>query len=237
MAARSEDKLMMIHYDLISQGYECIYVRTDVTKKNDCRNLVKKTIEKYGRIDILVNNAGISMRAIFQDVKLAVLESVMNVNYWGTVYCTKYALPYLLESKGALVAVSSIAGFHGLPGRTAYSASKFAIHGFMESVRIENLKKDLHVMIVSAGFTSSNIRKTALAADGTPQGESPLPENKIMKPEDVAETLIRSLRKKKRNRIISVEGQLMVFLQRILPEFVDRMIYKKFAREPNSPLK
>ena len=99
------------------------------------------------------------MRSIFKDLNLSVFKKVMQVNFWGTVYCTKYALPYILKSKGSIVGVSSIAGHKGLPGRTAYSASKFALQGFLESLRIENLKNNLHVLIISPGFTSSNIRK------------------------------------------------------------------------------
>ena len=177
------------------------------------------------------------MRAIFDDVEIHVLKRIMEVNFWGTVYCTKYALPYIQQTRGTIVGISSIAGFHGLPGRSAYSASKFAMHGFLESIRTENLKKGVHVLILAASFTSSNIRKNALDAKGNPQGETPRHEEKLSSPDKVAKNLIRSIRKKKRNRIMSLEGQLMVLFQRIIPFLTDRVIYSKFAREPNSPLK
>lgn len=237
LAARSEDKLKQILNDFSCNGKDCIGVKTDVTSQTDCENLINKTIIKFGRIDILVNNAGISMRALFEDVEMDVLRKVMDVNFWGTVYCTKYALPYILQTKGSIVGISSIAGFHGLPGRTAYSASKFAMQGFLESVRIENLKKGIQVLILSAGFTSSNIRFNALDAHGNPQGETPMPEEKLMPPERVAKNVLRSIRKRKRNRIMTTEGQLMVFFQRIIPRLVDITIYNKFKREPNSPIK
>jgi NAD(P)-dependent dehydrogenase (short-subunit alcohol dehydrogenase family) len=237
LAARSEDKLKQILNDFSCNGKDCIGVKTDVTSQADCENLINKTIIKFGRIDILVNNAGISMRALFEDVDMEVLRKVMDVNFWGTVYCTKYALPYILQTKGSIVGISSIAGFHGLPGRTAYSASKFAMQGFLESVRIENLKKGIQVLILSAGFTSSNIRLNALDAHGNPQGETPMPEEKLMPPERVAKNVLRSIRKRKRNRIMTTEGQLMVFFQRIIPRLVDITIYNKFKREPNSPIK
>ena len=163
LAARSAARLSKIVGEIREANGDAIYVTTDVSIEDDCKNLINKTIEKYGTIHILVNNAGLSMRASFADVDLTVLHRLMDVNFWGTVYCTKYALPYLLEQKGSLVGVSSVAGFHGLPGRTGYSASKFAIHGFLETIRIENLKKGLHVMIIAPGFTTTEIRKTCPA--------------------------------------------------------------------------
>jgi short-subunit dehydrogenase len=237
LAARSLDKLQSVAGELDPAGENCIAVKTDVSIEKDCKNLIDRTIEKFKRLDILVNNAGISMRALLVDVETSVLRKVMDVNFWGTVYCTKYAIPHLQESKGTLVGVSSIAGFHGLPGRTAYSASKFAMHGFLESVRIENMKQGIHVMLLAASFTSSNIRKNALTENGRPQGETPRPEEKLTSPEKVAKNLIRSIKKKKRTRIMSFEGQYMVLFQRIVPLLTDLVIYKKFASEPNSPLK
>jgi short-subunit dehydrogenase len=237
LAARSEVKLAEIVSGIKSQNQEASYVVTDVSKENDCRNLIQKTVEKYGTINILVNNAGISMRAVFDDVDLKVLHNLMDVNFWGTVYCTKYALPYLVANKGSLVGVSSVAGFHGLPGRTGYSASKFAIHGFLETIRIENLKKGLHVMIIAPGFTASDIRKHALLADGSEQGSSPREEGKLMSAEKVAGWVLKGIRKKKRTKIIPFIGKLTALLQRILPEMVDRAYYNGMAREPDSPLK
>jgi len=210
-----------------------------VTIRNleDCKKMIEQAVAKFGSIDILINNAGISMRAIFDDVEISVLKRVMDVNFWGTVYCTKYALPYIQKTRGTIVGISSIAGFHGLPGRTAYSASKFAMHGFLESIRTENLLKGVHVLVLAASFTNSNIRKNALDAQGKPQGSTPRQEDKLSSPEKVARNLIRSIRKKKRNRIMSIEGQLMVLFQRIIPYLTDRVIFSKFASEPDSPLK
>lgn len=237
LAARSIEKLNTIIGELDPMQNNCMAVRTDVTVEEDCKNLIAKTIERFGRIDILLNNAGISMRARFEVVQIDVLKRVMDVNFWGTVYCTKYALPYILETRGTIVAMSSIAGFHGLPGRTAYSASKFAIHGLLESIRTENYKTGIHVCLLAASFTKSDIRKNALDAQGNPQRETPRQEEKLTSPEKVARNLIRSIRKKKRNRIMSLEGQLMVLFQRIVPALTDWVIYRKFAREKNSPIK
>jgi len=237
LAARNEARLYEIFADLKKLNYEAICIKTDVSIESDCKNLVDKTIEKYGTIDILVNNAGISMRASFVDVDLKVLHRLMDVNFWGTVYCTKYALPYILERKGSLIGVSSVAGFHGLPGRTGYSASKFAIHGFLETIRIENLRRGLHVMIIAPGFTSTDIRKHALTASGTEQGESPRDEKKLMSPEYVAKWVLKGIRKKKRNKLLTWDGRLTALFQRIVPSFVDWVYYYEMSKEPRSPIK
>ncbi|UCH13959.1 MAG: SDR family oxidoreductase [Bacteroidales bacterium] len=235
MAARNKEKLEKIESELKDQGYEAFSIRTDVTREDDCRNLVKRTIEKYDRIDVFINNAGISMRALFADVKIDVLKQLMDVNFWGTVYCSKYAIPHLVKVKGSLVGVSSIAGIQGLPGRTGYSASKFALHGLLEAIRVENLKNGLHVMILTAGFTKSEIRKRALMENGKPQGYTPRNEEEHMLPEHVAKAMIKALRNKKRHKIVTIEGQLLALFQRIIPTICDKVAYRRLSREPKSP--
>lgn len=237
LAARSEEKLSRIVDEITADSGTASYVKTDVSKEEECKLLIETTVSKYGTVHILVNNAGLSMRALFDDVDLQVLHRLMNVNFWGTVYCTKYSLPYLIANKGSLVGVSSVAGFHGLPGRTGYSASKFAIHGFLETIRIENLKKGLHVMIIAPGFTSSEIRKHALNAEGNEQGESPRNEEKLKSPEYVAKWVLKGIKKKKRNKLLTWDGRLTALFQRIMPAVVDRGYYNEMAREPESPLK
>ncbi len=237
LAARSESRLFEIANELNNSGGKALAIRTDVSIESECRQLIERTIEKFGKIDILVNNAGISMRAAFPDVELKVLHRLMDVNFWGTVHCTKYALPYLLQTRGSLIGVSSVAGFHGLPGRTGYSASKFAIHGFLETIRIENLRKGLHVMIIAPGFTATEIRKHALTANGEEQGESPRNEKKLTSPEYVARWVLKGIRKKKRNKLLTLEGKLTALFQRILPTLVDWAYYHEMAKEPKSPLK
>lgn len=214
-----------------------LIVKTDVGYEDDCRRLISKTVERFGGIDILVNNAGISMRALFADVDLKVLDQLMQINFWGTVYCTKHALPYLLESKGSVVGVSSIAGYKGLPARSGYSASKFAMQGFLECLRIENLKTGLHVMITCPGFTASNIRKTALGKDGNMQGESPRAEDKMMPAQEVAKNIINGIQKRKRTLILTKQGKITVLLNKFLPSLTDKLVYNHMAKEPDSPFK
>jgi dehydrogenase/reductase SDR family member 7B len=237
IAARSGDLLAAIEEKLNSAGVRVLSVPTDVSIEADCRNLIDQTILKFGRIDILINNAGISMRALFEIADLKVLRHLMNVNFWGTVQCTKFALPYILESRGTVAGVSSIAGFKGLPGRTGYTASKFAMQGFLETLRIENMKKGLHVLIACPAFTSSNIRKTALAADGSQQGESPRDEDHLMKAEVVAVKIADAIQKRRKILVITIQGKLIVLLNKLFPFFMDRMVYNNFAKEPDSPFK
>jgi len=223
--------------ELLALGDRLLDVRTDVTRESDCAELVKKAIGRFGRIDILINNAGISMRALFTEVDLEVIRRLMDTNFWGTVYCTKYALPYLLESKGSLVGVSSVAGYKGLPGRTGYSASKFAMQGFLEVVRIENMKKGLHVLIACPGFTSSNIRNVALSKDGSSQGETPLDESSLMSSEEVASRIALAVDRKKHRLVLTTQGKVTVLLNKFFPKFMDRMVYNHMAKEPDSPFK
>lgn len=222
---------------ILNHSNEILVVKTDVSKEEDCRELINQTIKRFGRIDILINNAGISMRALFNEVDLNVIRQLMDTNFWGTVYCTKFALPWLLKTQGSLVGVSSVAGYKGLPGRTGYSASKFAMQGFLEVVRIENMKKDLHVLIACPGFTASNIRNLALSKDGTAQGETPLDESKLMSADVVADYIIHAIEKRRDRLILTTQGKLTIFLNKFFPKFMDKMVYNHMAKEPDSPFK
>ena len=237
LAARSEDKLKKIEQQFIRDGIRVLSVPTDVRKESDCKNLIDKTIEHYGRIDILINNAGVSMRALFGDLLLDVFHVVMDTNFWGTVYCTKFALPYLLETKGTVTGVSSVAGLQGLPGRTAYSASKFALHGFLEALRMEYRSYGLHVFIIAPGFTSSNIRVSALTADGKPQGLSPRVEKRMMTSDQVAKHIYNGIKKKRRMIVLTATGKAIFLLRKISPRLMDRVTLYFMAREPGSPFK
>jgi len=237
LAARSIDKLERLKNDLATDSNKILVVKTDVSKEEDCKNLIEETINHFGTIDTLINNAGISMRAIFEETEISVIRQLMDINFWGTVYCTKFALPYLLKSKGSVVGVSSIAGYKGLPGRAGYSSSKFAMQGFLEVLRIENIKKGLHVLIACPGFTASNIRNTALAADGSQQGESPRDEGKMMTSDEVAKRIIQSIEKKKHRLTLTTQGKMTVLLNKFFPKFMDKMVYNHMAKEEDSPFK
>lgn len=232
--ARSLSKLETVVAGLPTEG---LAVQCDVSKEEDCRRLIDRAAEVYGRIDVLVNNAGISMRALFDDVDLDVLRKLMDTNFWGTVYCTKYALPYIQRSHGSVVGVSSVAGFHGLPGRTGYSASKYAMHGLLETVRVENLKKQVHVLIVAPGFTASNVRFAALTADGSQQGASPREEGKMMTADEAAARIVRAVAKRKRTLLMDFDGKATRILKFFAPGLLDKLYYNHMAKEPDSPFK
>ena len=236
MAARSLDRLESLAAGVAPED-KVLCVKCDVSREDDCRVLVEKTVERFGRIDVLVNNAGISMRAMFRDLDLKVIHSLMDVNFWGTVNCTKYALPWLLKSRGSVVGVISIAGYSALPARTGYSASKYAVRGFLDTLRIEHLKDGLNVLVFAPGYTSSNVRNAALTADGTPQGETPLEEGKLMSAEEVALKLAKALRRRRSEVILTALGKVTVLAHRLFPRLTDRLTYSYIAREAGSPFK
>jgi short-subunit dehydrogenase len=237
IAARNLEKLSETEKAIREMGGEVLAVRADVSVEADCKALMEQALAHFARIDVLVNNAGISMRALFNEAELSVIKNVMDINFWGAVYCTKYALPHLLNSKGSIVGVSSIAGYVGLPARTAYSASKFAMHGFLEALRTENLEKGIHVLLICPGFTASNIRNTALIADGSSQGESPRAEEKMMSAEEVAEHLYKGVAQRKRSIVLTTEGKMAVILSKWFPKLISRLVFNKMKKEPDSPLK
>ena len=238
VAARQYVALCELTESLIKEyGIKAVAVQCDVTVEEDCDHLIKQAITTFGKIDILINNAGISMRALFKDVDLKVLKALMDVNFWGTVYCTKYALPELLKNKGSVVGVSSIAGYRGLPGRTGYSASKFAMNGFLEALRVENLKTGLHVMIAAPGFTASNIRNTALSKDGHAHGETNMDEDKLMSAGEVATIIVDGVADRKRTLIMTTQGKFAVLMNKLLPAWVDKKVFDLFAKERNPLIK
>jgi short-subunit dehydrogenase len=224
---RHHDKL----YELQSEypSYPLHTVVADVSIENDCRHFIESSIKMFGPIDILINNAGVSMRGLLEETATDVFQRLMDVNFFGALYCTKYALDALLQQGGTIVGVSSIAGYRGLPGRSGYSASKFALQGWMEAIRSELLGR-VHVMWVCPGFTTSNIRNAALNKSGQPQGESPLEEGKLMTAEKCAEYILRAIEKRKRTLVLTFTGKQTVFLNRFFPALMDNLVKKFFYK-------
>ena len=237
ITGRNQESLEKASGALNIKNIDNLPIVADVSIEKDNELVIEKTIEKYGKIDVLINNAGISMRALFEELDLSVIRQLMDINFYGTVYATKYALPHILKTQGSIVGVSSIAGYRGLPARTAYSASKFAMHGFLESLRTELLKKNVHVLLACPGFTQSNIRNTALTKDGSVQGESPRDEEKMMTAEEVAQRILRAVEKRKRDLVMTRQGKLTVFMNKWFPGWMDKKVYQVMAKEPNSPFK
>ena len=205
-------------------------VVADVSHENDCRQLIESTLKAYGGIDILINNAGVSMRGLFNDTKVETFEHLMKVNFWGALYCTKYALPSILERRGDVIGISSIAGYRGLPGRSGYSASKYALQGWLEALRTELLHSGVNVMWVCPGFTASNIRFAALNKDAKPHGETSMEEGKMMTAEACAGHILKAISKRKRTLVLTFQGKLTIFLNKLFPTIADKQVYKFFFK-------
>jgi short-subunit dehydrogenase len=170
------------------------------------------------------------MRAEFKDTNLDTLKKVMDINFWGAVYCTKFALDSIIKNKGTIVGVSSVAGFRGLPGRSGYSASKFALNGFLEALRTELLKTGVNVMWVCPGFTKSNIRNAALNKNAQPQKESPLEEDKLMTAEECATHIMNAIKKRKRTIVLTFTGKETVYLNKLFPGLADKLTHNFFYK-------
>ncbi len=225
---RNYDKLYRLQSS--HPGMPLLIHATDVSKESDCNRFIEEVIKQFGTIDILINNAGVSMRSLVSEVELETLRKVMDINFWGTVYCTKFALPYITKNKGTIVGVSSIAGFRGLPGRSGYSASKFAVNGWLEALRTELLESGTNVLWVCPGFTSSNIRKAALNKDGQAQGESPMDEGAMMSSEACAQYIIVAIEKRKRTLVLTFNGKRTVFLNKYFPGLADKLVRNFFFK-------
>ena len=239
LAARSIDILESLASELTDDRSRILCIKTDVSVEEDCRRLIEETVRRFGKIDILINNAGISMRAPFLDVNLEVIKKLMNVNFWGTVYCTKYALPEILKTKGSIAGVISTAGYVAIPGRTGYVTSKYAIRGFLETLRIEHLNDGINILVFAPGYTASNVRNAALLADGSPQGYSPKDEGKLMSAEKVAEKLAYGLYRRKKEMILTALGYWDIWLYRRFPRLMDRvqLHYIRRKEKQNDPFR
>ena len=237
VTGRNREALSGVEASLKAAGIEVLAFQADVSKEEDNKAMVQHVVDQWGGIDVLINNAGISMRALFEEVDLDVVKKVMDINFYGALYATKYCLPHIIHSKGSVVGVSSIAGYRGLPGRVGYSASKFALQGFLEVLRTEMLKKGVHILTACPGFTASNIRKTALTKNGAAQGESPRDESKEMSAEQCALLIYQATRKRKKHLVLTTQGKLVVWMNKFFPGFMDKMVYNALAKEPDSPFK
>ena len=226
--ARNYQKLYQLQ--AANTGKPLFIHATDVSKEIDCRGFINAVIKEFGTIDILINNAGVSMRALVQDVDLDTIRRVMDINFWGTVYCTKFALDHIIKNKGTIVGVSSIAGYRGLPGRSGYSASKYAVNGWLEALRTELLESGTNVMWVCPGFTSSNIRNAALNSKGESQGESPMDEGAMMSSEECAGHIANAIEKRKRTLVLTFTGKRAVFMNKFFPALADKLVRKFFFK-------
>ena len=236
ICARNVTALDIVAQELRQAGIETLAVVADVSVDTDMQRLVQETITQFGQLDILINNAGITMRAMVSEAEPDVYRKVMEVNFMGTVQATRHALPHILKTKGSIVGISSIAGFRGLPVRSGYSASKFAMNGFLEALRTELLPTGVHVLTACPGFTTSNIRVAALDAQGNSAGETVRDETKMMSAEECADHILRAVVGRKRELILTGQGKLTMWLNKLFPALTDRLVYQALAKEKDSPL-
>lgn len=224
LAARNEAKLLAVAENL----NDALVIPTDVSDEAQCKRLIEEAIKHFGKIDILVNNAGISQWAMFEEITdMTVFRQIMDVNFFGTAYCTHYALPHLKKSKGLIVGISSLTGKVGVPTRTAYSASKHAMEGFLNALRVELMESGVDVSIISPGFVKSDVRINAIGPDGKAIGKSHLNEESIMSVEEAVMEIINAMEKRKRDVIIaSLRSKLAPILKIFAPKRLDKIILK-----------
>jgi NAD(P)-dependent dehydrogenase (short-subunit alcohol dehydrogenase family) len=224
LGARRPHELDVVAQGCIARGGRAIIVPTDVTDPAQCEHLIARALEAYGKVDALVNNAGVGAHFSFDDATdLSVFEQVMRVNYLGSVYCTHFALPALKKSKGRIAVISSLAGKTGVPGRAAYAASKHAVQGFFDSLRIELAPTGVTVTVVSPGFVRTNIRKHALGGDGQPRDEEPGNPEATMPLQECARRTIAALATRKREIVMRRAWKLSLILKVLAPGVVDGM--------------
>ena len=224
LSARRLAELNRVAEKARSFGGKVITVSADVAKSEECKKIIDAAITEFGRIDTLINNAGMTMWAKFADIKdISMLERIMQVNYMGAVYCTHYALPHLVASKGRLVGVASLTGLVGVPTRTGYAASKHAMRGFFDSLRIELVDDGVSVTMIYPGFVATGIRENATGADGKPARIDPVNKDDAMSAEECADIIVRALETRKREVVMTMKGKLGQWLKLIAPGVIDGM--------------
>ena len=231
LAARNTKELDAVAEHCKARGAPVITVKADVAVERECAAIMSGAALAFGRIDVLVNNAGATMWARFEDIQdLSILERIMKVNYMGAVYCTAHALPYLRESGGVIVGVSSLAGRTGVPTRTGYSASKHAMTGFFDSLRIELAGSGVAVTMIYPGFVSTGIRENATGPDGKPIEVSPVKEGEVMSVEACARRIVRAIERREREVVMTARGKIGLWLKLLAPSLVDRIARRAIER-------
>jgi short-subunit dehydrogenase len=227
LAARNLDKLNSLVDECIPRGARAIAVQTDVSNEEQCKALIDATIAEFGHVDVLINNAGITARNRFDEMQvLWPFEKVMQTNYLGSVYCTYYALPYLKQSKGRLCAVSSMTGKLGVPNRSAYSASKFAMAGFFDALRVELAGSGVSITVAYPDFVETGSRLESIGPDGNTTKEPFKRGGKVMGVEEASQIMLKAIAERKRESILSTRGKFIPLLKFLFPNLVDRLVQK-----------
>ena len=232
LAARNTEKLEAVAQECRSRGAEAVAIRCDVGVEDDCRNFIETAVRKYSSLDILINNAGVSGHAMFEEVSdFAWYETMMRVNYLGSLYCTHHALPHLKMRRGQLVAISSLAGKVGVPGRTAYSPTKAAQALFFEALRLELKDTGVDITVVYPGVVATDIRLHGYGPDGGKAGKSGLKEDKAMPVAECARQILAATHARKRQLVMTLQARIGLWLQLIAPKVVDGMVLKAVKKD------
>jgi len=231
LAARSAPLLEAAADECRALGARVLHVPTDVAERTQCQALIEQAIAHFGRLDVLINNAGISMHARFDELTDPdAAERIMRINYLGSVWCTYYALPHLKRSRGRIVAVSSLTGINGVPTRTLYAASKHAMKGFFDSLRIELRRDGVSVTVVYPGFVATDIAHRALAADGGLLGERPVDKGAVMSATECARLTLEAAAGRRRELVMTGIARIGILLKAFVPGLVDRVAERKVSR-------
>lgn len=231
LASRNAERLESLAEELRALGAESLVVPTDVTDESACRRLVERTIEQWDRLDVLVCNAGGTMWSRLDELSdTSIFERLMRLNYLSAAWCTYYALPHLKQSAGRLVAVSSVTGFNGVPTRTAYAASKHAMVGFFDSLRVELRGSGVSVTVIAPDFVVTEVHRRALGPSGEPLGESPLQEGKVMTAAECAARMVRAMERRKRLLLLSTRSKVGRWVRLFAPGLIDRMAERAIAK-------
>ena len=224
IAARNENRLIELKEQLESLGGKALVIPTDVSEEGACKDLIEKTIREWDSLDVLVNNAGMSMWTTLEEMQdTSIIEQLMRINYLSAAYCTYYALQYLKASKGRIVAISSLAGLNGIPTRTAYAATKHAMFGFFDSLRIELMDTGVSVTMIAPDFVLTKLHRRAFGSNGKPLGTSPMQEAKIMTAERCASRIVKAIENRERLVIMSFRGKVGRWSKLIVPGLVDKV--------------
>jgi short-subunit dehydrogenase len=234
LAARTRETLERVGAECRGLGAEALVVPTDVTADEDCRRLVERAVEAFGRIDILVANAGVSMHARFTQIEdFSTFERLFRINAMGTVWCVRHAYPHLKASRGLIVGVSSMAGRTGVPERATYCTSKFAQTGFLDALRIEAADDGIDVMVAYPGVVATEIRRRGWNGRGEPAGVSGLSETSAMPIDACARRIIEGMRVRRREVVMTARERVGLWLKLIAPAVVDRMARAALAKLPD----
>ena len=230
-------RLKNVKANILSIGTECEYIVHDISVNNDVKKMIDLSIKSFSRIDVLVCNAGISYRSVFEHINIDIFEKLFRINFFGSVYAVKHSIPHLINSKGTIIAISSLNGFIATPTRSAYVSSKHAMQGFFDSLRLELKNKDVHVMVASPGYFESNFRKNTLKSDGRKEGETSRDEKGMISSEFLAKKIFDGYIKKKRDLIFTFRGKLAHLLKNWFPKLSDKLSYNEILNEKESLLK